>query len=198
MQGRVIGIGAVVEETTERKRNLEHVKTLVKELNHRCKNLLSIVLAIARQTSRGADPEDFIARFTNRIQGLVASHDLLVRDDWKGVAMSDLIMGQLTHFEDIIGKRVMIAGPDIRLRPSAAQGLGMALHELATNASKYGALSNASGEVQIAWQFAWTDAGGTPEQRLLMRWVETGGPPVSQPVREVSAVLSSENCSKRP
>lgn len=180
VNGRVVNIGAVVEETTERKRNLEHVQSLVMELNHRCKNLLSVVLAIARQTSRSSSPDAFVDRFTQRIRGLVASHDLLVQGDWTGVALSDLIEGQLAPFDELIGKRVYLDGPSLRLKPAAAQGLGMALHELTTNAAKYGALSTVGGQVSISWRL---EAGEGGEQRFVMGWEERGGPAVEEPSR---------------
>ena len=163
-------------DITEMKRAEEHSKLLMAEVNHRAKNLLSVVQTIAQQTAKHADPAAFVARLTDRIDGLTTSQDLLVQNNWQGVEVSRLVEGQLAHFKDLIGNRVLLMGPPARLKPAAAQGVGMALHELATNASKYGALSNKVGRVHISWQVA--DA---PTPTFTMRWLEEGGPKVAPP-----------------
>jgi PAS domain S-box-containing protein len=165
-----------IRDITQRKQTEEQNKLLVAEVNHRARNLLAVVQAVAQQSARGSDPATFAARLSERIQGLAASQDLLVENQWLGVAVADLVTAQLTRFKDLIGTRVLIEGPAARLTPAAAQGIGMALHELATNAGKYGALSNGAGTVHISWQFA---AVATP--KFLMSWLETGGPPVTPP-----------------
>ena len=113
----------------------------LREVHHRSKNLLSVVQAIVRQTARTETRDEFVELFSERIRGLAASQDLLVGNKWKGVAVLDLIRSQLSHFKDALESRVRLAGPAIELNASAAQTIGMAVHELATNASKYGALS---------------------------------------------------------
>ena len=166
-------------DVTEMKRAEEHTQLLMAEVNHRAKNLLAVVQAIARQTAKESDPASFVARLSDRLDGLATSQDLLVKSNWQGVEVSDLVKGQLAHVKDMIGERVLLKGPPARFKPGAAQGIGMALHELATNASKYGALSDNVGRVYISWQVA--DA---PISTFSMRWLEDGGPPVEAPTRK--------------
>ncbi len=163
-------------DITEIKRAEEHTKLLMAEVNHRSKNLLAVVQAIAQNTTKHADPAMFVARLIDRIGGLTISQDLLVRNNWQGVEVSDLVEGQLAHFKDLLGERILLMGPPARLTAAAAQGIGMALHELATNTIKYGALSNDVGRVHISWQVA--DA---PGYMFTMRWLEEGGPMVIPP-----------------
>jgi len=167
-----------IRDITERKRTEEHVKMLMAEVNHRAKNLLAVVQAVAVQTAKHGDTATFASRLSERIGGLATGQDLLVGNRWKGVDVSDLVTAQLAHFQDLIGTRVLLAGPTARLRPDAAQGIGMALHELATNAAKYGALSNGVGRVHVTWQIT---AGTKP--KFVMSWLEDGGPKVAEPVR---------------
>jgi PAS domain S-box-containing protein len=164
----------VAEDLTERKAHEEQVHLLMREASHRAKNMLSLVQAIARQTAAGA-PEDFVGRFTERIQALAANQDLLVRNEWQGVDVEDLVGAQLAHFADLVGSRIAMRGPQLRLNATAAQAIGLALHELATNAGKYGALSTNSGRVDVCW--------GTDADVLTMSWAERDGPPVSPPER---------------
>ncbi len=165
-------------DISEMKLAEEHGKLLMAEVNHRAKNLLAVVQAIAQQTVKHADPATFVKRLTDRIEGLTTSQDLLVQNNWRGVDVSRLVEGQLAHFKDLIGKRILLMGPTARLTPAAAQGIGMALHELATNASKYGSLSNKVGRVHISWKVA-----EVPTPIFTMRWLEEGGPKVELPTR---------------
>jgi PAS domain S-box-containing protein len=164
----------VAEDLTERKAHEEQVHLMMREASHRAKNMLSLVQAIARQTAAGA-PEDFVGRFTERIQSLAANQDLLVRNEWQGVDVEDLVRAQFAHFADLVGSRIAVHGPQLRLNATAAQAIGLALHELATNAGKYGALSTHSGRVDVCW--------GTDADILTMSWAERDGPPVSPPTR---------------
>ena len=157
----------------------EHVRILMRELSHRTKNVMAVVNAIAWQTARGAASlKDFEERFTHRLEALGRSQDLLVKRDWQGVAVEDLVRAQLEPFLDSADQRLSAHGPDLLLTPQAAQDLGMALHELATNASKYGALSVPNGKIEIDWV---VDAGTVNGHRFLMTWRESGGPIVSPP-----------------
>src|SRR5262249_29219371 len=150
----------------------EHL--LMREINHRSKNMLSVVDAIAHQTA-ARNAEDFVERFSDRIQALSANQDLLVRNEWSGVEIADLVRVQLAHFVDLVGSRIAIGGPELRLNPASAQAIGLALHELATNAGKYGSLSTDRGRVNVCWRID----GDT----LTMSWTERGGPSVSPPER---------------
>jgi two-component sensor histidine kinase len=138
----------VAQDVTDQKAHEEQVHLLMREINHRAKNLLSLVQAIARQTG-AREPEDFVGRFTERIQALSANQDLLVRHEWQGVDVEDLVRAQLAHFADLVGSRIDVDGPKQRLNAAAAQAIGLALHELATNAGKYGALSTDAGRVTV-------------------------------------------------
>jgi two-component sensor histidine kinase len=144
------------------------------EINHRAKNLLSVVDAIAHQTATRT-PEGFIEHFSERIQALAANQDLLIRNAWHGVEAEDLVRAQLAPFVDFIGSRIVVRGPKLRLNAASAQAIGLALHELATNAGKYGALSKDTGLLHIGW---WTEG-----ETFTMSWTEHDGPPVSPPQR---------------
>src|SRR5215475_13266408 len=150
------------------KAHVQHVHLLMREASHRAKNMLSLVQAIARQTA-AREPEDFIGRFTERIQALAANQNLMVRNEWQGVDVEDLVHAQLAHFADLVGSRIAVHGAKLRLNAASAQTIGVALHELATNAGKYGALSTNRGRVDICWGIA----GDT----LTMSWTEHEGPP---------------------
>ena len=180
---------ALVTDMTERKRYEEHINLLMREVNHRAKNMLAVVQAIARQTT-APSTEDFIERFGERVRALGTSLDLLVKSEWRGVDLQELIRFQLAHFADLIGVRIDLCGPKLSISASAAQTLGMALNELATNAGKYGALSNTAGRVEIAWTLEAAEDGA---ERFVMSWRESGGPPVTQPVQTGfgSTVISS-------
>jgi PAS domain S-box-containing protein len=171
---RVVGFGGTVQDITERKEREEKEQLLMREINHRAKNMLSVVDSIAHQTAIG-NPEDFVERFSERVQSLSANQDLLVRNAWNGVEIEDLVRAQLAYFADLIGSRIGVHGPKLRFTAASAQAIGLALHELATNAGKYGALSTDRGRVDIYW--------GTDGDTLTMSWVEHDGPPVSSPQR---------------
>jgi two-component sensor histidine kinase len=160
----------------------------MREINHRAKNILSVVDAIAHQTAT-RDPEGFIERFSERIQALAANQDLLVRNEWKGIEIEDMARAQLSHFADLIGSRIVVKGPKLRLNPASAQAIGLALHELATNAGKYGALSTDMGRVDIGW--------GIDGDTLSMNWTEREGPPVSVPKRRGFGTIVTEAMAER-
>lgn len=170
---------SIVADVTERKAAEDHIQFLMHEISHRSKNLLTVIQSIARRTARTATTmEEFESRFGRRLQGLAASHDVLVRNNWQGAPLADLIRQQLEPFVDVRSSRFELAGPDVVVTAEAAQAIGLAIHELATNAIKYGALSAPTGKVKVSWEFD-TDAG-VPCQ-LLLNWKEEGGPPVVPP-----------------
>jgi PAS domain S-box-containing protein len=171
---RAVRMVGTAQDITERKEREEKEHLLMREISHRAKNMLSVVHAIAQQTA-AKNPEDFVERFSERIRALSANHDLLVRSDWGGVDVEDLAHAQLSHFADLIGFRIFVGGPKLPLNPASTQAMGLALHELATNAAKYGALSTDAGFVDISWHIT----GGT----FAMRWIERAGPTVSPPQR---------------
>ena len=165
-------------DITERKHAEDHAKLMMAEVNHRARNLLGVVQAVARQTARRGDPASFVERLSERIGSLAASHDLMAQNQWQGVGMAELARAQLAHFKDLIGTRVLLDGPPARLTVAAAQGIGMALHELATNAAKYGALSNGEGIVRLSWRMSFSD-----HPAFSVEWSEESGPPVIAPTR---------------
>jgi PAS domain S-box-containing protein len=185
---RAVSLGGTVQDVTERREREEKEHLLMREINHRAKNMLSVVDAIAHQTAT-RNPEDFVERFSERIQALSANQDLLVRSEWGGVDIEDLTRAQLSHFADLIGSRIVVAGPKLRLKPAAAQAIGLALHELATNAGKYGALSTDKGRVYVSW--------GTVDHTFTMSWVERKGPPVSAPKRRGFGTIVMETMTER-
>ncbi len=174
-EGHFEGVCAVHRDITERRRAEEHLRFTMRELSHRSKNLLAVVQAMARQTARQAsDFDDFESRFAGRMQALAHCHDLLVKSEWRGGAVADLIRLQLAPFAEV-GQRVRAEGPSVALVPEAMQTLGLALHELATNAVKHGALSVPAGSVLISWEY------GREGRELRFTWQEAGGPPVEPP-----------------
>ena len=180
-RGVTMGLIASAVDITRYKKQEAHIRLLMRELTHRSKNLLAVIEAIMRQTMNNATSlEDFGARFSARVQAMAGSHDLLVRDDWQGASLRELVHSQLGHYTDLVGSQIVLSGEELRIVPDAAQHIGMALHELATNAAKYGALSLASGKVAIVWSVA-PDAEGVPVCHL--GWEESGGPPVAPPTR---------------
>lgn len=168
-------VGTNLDITAEKDRE-SHIRLLLGEVNHRAKNLLAVVLSVARRTS-GADHATFMTNFTARIQSLAAGQDLLVKNAWRGVGLKALVTAQLAHYKDLVGTRIVIEGEDLRVAAPAVQALGMALHELVTNAAKHGALVQDGGQVRLCWE----RTGVGPEAGFTMRWSESGGPPVAPP-----------------
>ena len=177
--GRLLGTLGIAVDITERKRQEEQISLLMREVNHRSRNILTVVQAIARQTVV-SEPADFLRRFDERVRSLAASQDLLVKSEWQGADLGQLIRSQFAHFADFIDTRITLNGPPLVVTVSAAQALGMALHELATNAGKYGALSNTNGRVSIDWSL---EREGS-EDMFAMSWRERGGPPLQAPEKK--------------
>lgn len=176
-------LGACID-ITERKRAEEHLRFLLREISHRSKNLLAVILAMASQTAKSAETvADFRRRFGERLMGLSASHDLLVNQNWLGASVGDLVRGQLSPFVEGNDPRLRISGPEVDLKAEAAEALGLALHELATNSLKFGALSDAAGKVEIVWDVHSSDEPGADgdARRFRMDWIEHAVAPVSPP-----------------
>ena len=173
-------IGACLD-ITGRKRAEERQSLLIHELNHRVKNTLATVQALASQTVRHAsDPRGFLSAFSARLQALGAAHSLLSDHEWKSISVRELAVKEIAAFDDQARSRILVEGDDAFITPDQAVGLGMVLHELASNALRFGALSVPQGHVRLEW----TVQGNGPERRLSIRWVEVGGPKVEPPPRE--------------
>jgi two-component sensor histidine kinase len=179
--GKATRMAGVSLDITERKRAEERQQLLLDELNHRVKNTLATVQSIAIQTAKSvARTGSFENAFIARINALSRAHDLLTEVAWEGATLREVVANTLAPYagQDQAG-RVRFDGPAVRLGPNAAVTLTMAFHELATNAAKYGSLSVASGEVDVAWRFE-----GAPEAGIVeLEWRERGGPPVAIPTR---------------
>ncbi|ACK49199.1 signal transduction histidine kinase [Methylocella silvestris BL2] len=181
VDGAITGAVAVWHDVTEARRRDDQASILLRELSHRSKNLLSVIESILRQSAKGSvSKDDFVARFSDRLRALAHSHDLLAKTNSLSVSMTDLIFSQVGHHWEPGQRRIMLSGLGVRLKPDAAQMIGMALHELSTNAAKYGALSNAIGRVSIGWR---VDHEAEAEPMFVLNWVERGGPPVQAPER---------------
>lgn len=157
----------------ERKSFERHQRLLVNELNHRVKNTLAIVQSLTHQSFRSAVPVEAVRTFEGRLEALAAAHNLLTRNNWKSATIADVAAAALDPF--CPPSRLEIAGPDVLIPPQTAVNVALALHELATNAVKYGALSNGAGTLSVHWTAA--------DDRLELTWTELGGPPVVVPER---------------
>ncbi|WP_347710478.1 sensor histidine kinase [Methylobacterium tardum] len=161
-----------------RSRLLQERQTLLlHELNHRVRNTLTTVQSLARQARRDDDRGD---RLEGRILALSKTHDLLSRDDWGGAKLRLVIENEFAPFQDGKGRRFRLDGPDLDLRPRYVLALGMTIHELTTNAAKYGALATEEGRVDVTWRVV---VGPDDARRLVLEWRESGGPPVAVPTR---------------
>jgi PAS domain S-box-containing protein len=178
--GKIIAASTIARECTERRLAENHRKLLVNELDHRIKNILMVVNAMVVQTARTArSTQEFAHAIEQRIQALSRIHSVPTDDATDEVELQQIVQGELTPYASE-ARRLCIAGPRVGLTARAAQTLGLALHELATNAVKYGALSVVSGEVAVRWSVN----GLSPAQtELSLRWSEKGGPPVVIPTR---------------
>lgn len=176
--GKTVGLACAAIDITDRKTNETHLRLLLRELTHRSKNLLAVIQAMARQTARHAgDTESFLDHFNARLHALAASHDLLVRENWRGVEVQELVLSHMKPYMDAANSAVSVSGPPVVLRPEAAQSLGLALHELMANAAAYGALSIPAGRVEIVWKNITLNGSSG----LELSWLEKGGPTVKQP-----------------
>jgi len=167
-------------DVTAQQEHEQRAELLMNEINHRVKNILTLIQAIAHRTF-SSSPKDLLDRFDERIQSLVAAQDLLINNRLKASPLADLVHAQLSHFSDLFGTRIFCEGPPVSLTSKASQAIGMALHELATNAAKYGAISNEAGRVDVVWSLEHAADG---QKLFIMRWLESGGPPVPKPKRQ--------------
>ncbi len=180
--GDIIAMSSIMHDISDRMATEKHQRFLMRELTHRSKNLLAIVQSMARQTARSAASlKDFETEYMQRLQGLAASHDLLVNQNWAGAPLNELIRRQVDPFVETNRANLAISGPDIMVSAKAAQAVGLALHELSTNSMKYGALSTSKGKVSIDWEF---QQDGDAPQRICLKWEEHNGPLVKPPSRK--------------
>lgn len=175
--GRIVGASKIARDISERKRLEEAQRVLSREVNHRSKNLLAVVQSIIRYTVSHSPQKDFVRRISERLQALSANQDLLIASSWRGADLAQLVQSQLNHIDGMPLDRVGLVGDAIFLVPTAAQALGMALHELATNALKFGALSAGAGRVAVSWLVE----GPADQPMLVISWRESGGPEVAAP-----------------
>jgi PAS domain S-box-containing protein len=165
--GEIVGASKIARDISATKQNERRIRLLMREVNHRVKNQYAVILSIIDETSkRVADPKTFSARIRERVIALARSHDLLVASDWSGADMKDLVREHLQPFGH--EERISTAGAAITLDANQVQYLGMALHELATNSAKYGALAESYGQISIEW--ALIEENGP---RFMLTWKET-------------------------
>jgi PAS domain S-box-containing protein len=175
-QGTIVGASKIARNISERKRNEEQIALLASEAEHRVKNVLATVQATVHLTQADT-PERLKQAIEGRIQALANVHALFVKSRWTGAELRSLVMQEILPYSERNEKRVKVDGPPLFLETNTAQTIAVAVHELTTNAAKYGALSVPEGRVEIAWSH---DAG----KSLMLRWSETGGPPVDPPTRQ--------------
>ena len=183
----------------------------MRELTHRSKNLLAVIQSMARQTARHAGTiNSFLETFGDRLQALATSHDLLVQEGWYGASLQDLTRRQLAKYLDGAANRVTLSGPAIHLKPAAAQSFGLALHELAMNAERFGALSVPQGRVEVVWRkLPSSEAAASSEtaakdgkektekEGVEIVWAEHGGPDVTVPSRRgFGSLVVEKNLSR--
>ncbi|QDY99279.1 histidine kinase [Nitratireductor mangrovi] len=170
---------ALTEASFDRAQSEERTHFILRELVHRTKNMLAVVQSMMRQTARQSDSlEAFLPKAGERLEGFARSIDLLTEQGWAGVSLNALIRRQIATFVNDV-ERVVVRGEPFLLKPDAVQNLGMAFHELGTNAVKYGALSVPQGRIDVRWTFA----GEGDEERIAIEWAEQDGPPVKETKR---------------
>jgi PAS domain S-box-containing protein len=180
VDGKPLTMAGVTIDITDRKRAEEHRMLLAEELNHRVKNFMATLQSIAHQTLRNAASlEDAHRTLDARLQSLSIAHDVLIQKDWAGALLGQIVDGVLLAFQSGAAQRFVVSGPEVWLPPRLTLAFNMALHELATNAVKYGALSDDGGRVILNWDIV---EGSQPAQ-LWLRWEEVDGPPVVAPTR---------------
>jgi len=174
-EGKIVGASKIARDITEQKRSQEKISALAREAEHRSKNMLANVQAVVN-LSQASAPEELKKAIEGRIKALANVHSLFVQTRWIGAELSTIVSQELAPYSSR-ENRVRIDGPQMLLEPAAAQAVAVSLHELATNAAKYGSLSVTGGRVDLKWS---QEADG----QLKLRWIETGGPPVEAPTRK--------------
>ena len=174
--GKIVGASKIARDITEQKRNQEQISVLAREAEHRSKNILSNVKAVVN-LSQSDTPEGLKRAISGRIQAMSNVHSLFVQARWIGAEVSAIAKQELAPYIDEHEARVRIEGLETVLEPTAAQAVAVVLHELATNASKYGALSDAKGQIRLTWS-------RSEDGQLALRWIELGGPAVNAPERK--------------
>jgi PAS domain S-box-containing protein len=179
-RGKIKRVAGTILDITERKMTEQRQQLLMAELDHRVKNMLANVSAIARLSSRhAASVEAFVAALDGRIQAISKAHGLIRQRSWNGAELGELAMVLLNAFQSETANNIVVDGPEVQITPKAAQSIALVVHELATNAVKHGALSLPSGKVT----FSWREVEAHPAPRLRLLWSETGGPEVTEPAR---------------
>jgi two-component system CheB/CheR fusion protein len=179
-RNEVEGVLLTFVDVTTLKAAEEQQRQLIGELNHRVKNMLAVVAALARQTLKKTAEAPEYAAFLGRLQALASAYDLLTRDGWGNIPLRDVLLSEMEPYASSREGRLVFEGSEILLRPRAALALGMVVHELATNAVKYGALSVPEGRVTVSWEIGRRDN----DAALLVHWREVGGPEVALPSHE--------------
>ena len=182
-QGNIGGLIISWEDITATRATAENEKLLARELDHRTKNLIAVIQSIARGSIPATDPHRDV--FCGRLQALADAQNLLTKANWSGALLEDVVRRELEGF----GDRISINGPRVFLKPSAVQGFALVLHELATNAAKYGALSAAEGEISVNWSVQ----KNSTEPSLVFDWQERGGPPAKPPEHRGFGSILLEN-----
>jgi PAS domain S-box-containing protein len=184
-QGKIIGASKIARDITDRKRSEAQIVNLAHEAEHRTKNILATVQAAVR-LSHSNTPDDLKRLIEGRINALAKVHTLFVESRWTGAQLHSLVTQELLPYRDGREERVRINGPTVMLEPNSAQAIAISLHELATNAAKYGSLSAAEGDVEIAWS-------RTAHGQLNLRWTESGGPTIVPPTHRGCGTRIIEN-----
>jgi PAS domain S-box-containing protein len=175
-EGKIIGASKIARDITEQKRSQEQIAALAREAEHRSRNLLAIVQATVH-LSQSDTPKGLKQAIEGRIQALANVHSLFAQSRWVGAELSTIATQELAPYVQNNESRARIEGPQVLLEPGTAQAVAVVLHELATNAAKYGALSKDKGRIELKWSHA-------ADGMLALRWIEVGGPPVKSPTRE--------------
>jgi PAS domain S-box-containing protein len=174
VEGKIIGASKIARDITERKRAAERIMLLAREVDHRAKNLMAVMQAVVHFT-QAETPEDFRTAIEGRLRAVAKAHDLFAETRWKGADIHSVVTEELAPYSHNGEARAAIDGPSLLLEPNKAQIMAIVVHELTTNAAKYGALSSSTGHVRVEWRCV--------DGRFVFGWIEKGGPPVKAPTR---------------